>query len=334
MNKSLFFFALVIYSASVFSDELQSREEIASLSKSLFSIGDFSGLNALGSRYLESESRTSSGLWELTLFYSGLADIPNSRVPGPSYWSSLKDRANNWIGIDSSLSFAHIFYVDILISEAWMYRGNNWGSEVRKEDWVLFHETIQSARDYLLENESIKYSDPRWYEQMLVVARAQGWELEEFYELLDEALEAYPNYYEIYFRAFNYLQPRWHGSVAEIEKFADYAVSKSSATEGNGMYTRFYWYASQTEYGHSLFSESDVRWEEMKKGILDVVDMYPDQWNINNFAVFSCLAGDVEQTRELMSMIEGRPNIRVWESGNFYNQCLILSGLNQWGQSH
>ena len=307
--------------------ELQQREAVKAQVQSLYTEYQFSELNQLGSDYLKTESRTSSGLWHLTLFYAALAEVPNSKVSEPAYWAALKQKAESWIKVDDSLSFAHLFYADILISEAWMYRGADWGRNVREEDSRLFHEAIHSARDYLEQHAELKNTDPRWYEIMITVAKAQGWEQEEFYRLLDEATALHPEFYQIYFNAFNYLRPRWHGSVTEIEKFADYAVSRSRATEGNGMYARFYWYASQVEYGHKLFTDSAANWQRMKMGIDDVLKSYPDQWNINNFAVFSCLANDREMTRKLIGMIEGRPNISVWKSGRMYQYCLNMSGL-------
>lgn len=156
---------------------------------------------------------------------------------------------------------------------------------------------------------------------MLTVAKAQSWSENEFYKLLDEALDKHPQFYEIYFRAIDYLQPKWHGSIQEIEEFANYALSKSNKYEDNGMYARIYWYVSQAEYGHDLFTKSKVKWEKMKLGINDVIAKYPDQWNINNFAVFSCLANDKKMTRKLMSMIEGRPIISVWKDGRFFERC-------------
>jgi hypothetical protein len=79
---------------------------------------------------------------------------------------------------------------------------------------------------------------------------------------------------------------------------------------------------AQAEYGRNLFTKSDVRWDQMKMGIKDVIKKYPDQWNINNFSLFSCFAKDKEMTKKLMNMIEARPIISVWKDGNFYDSCL------------
>jgi hypothetical protein len=59
----------------------------------------------------------------------------------------------------------------------------------------------------------------------------------------------------------------------------------------------------------------------MSKSIDDVLAQYPDQWNINNFAYFSCLAGDKNKTRLLITQIQNEPILEVWGGINFYYQC-------------
>ncbi|MES9971077.1 MAG: DUF4034 domain-containing protein, partial [Candidatus Thiodiazotropha sp.] len=200
-------------------------------------------------------------------------------------------------------------------------RGGGYARDVPKEAWKPFKEKISEARIYLEKHKHLSDIDPHWYEQMIIIAMAQGWRKDAFYELMDEALLKHPKFYEIYFKAIGYLLPKWRGSVAEIEKFADYATKKSRAHEGNGMYARIYWYASQIEFGHKLFTKSNARWKQMKKGIDDVLKHYPDQWNINNFAVFSCLARDKQMTKKLMDMMQGEPIMTAWKKDELYTYC-------------
>ena len=147
---------------------------------------------------------------------------------------------------------------------------------------------------------------------MLVIARAEGWGRNKFDELTSEAVAKYPNFYQLYFAALDYLVPKWHGNRKEVENFANFAVERTQSLEDMGMYARVYWYASQTQYGNGLFIESSVVWKKMKTGIDDVLARYPDQWNINNFARFACLAGDMDKAKELISRIQGDPIPKAW----------------------
>jgi len=307
------------------ADEIQTRKEIQSSARELFSHSNFDLLNRQASIYLNSQSRTSSGLWELSVFYLGLANLPTNKAPDPKYWADLKTKLLKWSKLDNDLSFPHMVYANKVLNQAWMYRGSGWGHEVKKENWKPFREKIEESRLYLIKHSHFKSIDPRWHETMLVIAKAQGWSIADFYKLLDEALSMHPQFYEIYFRALDYLLPIWHGSIEEVESFAIYATKKSQDLEGQGMYARIYWYLSQAEYGHALFTKSKVRWGQMKLGIEDVMKKYPDQWNINNFAVFSCLAGDKDMTKKLMNMLQDRPIISVWKSGRFYEHCKSMA---------
>jgi hypothetical protein len=56
----------------------------------------------------------------------------------------------------------------------------------------------------------------------------------------------------------------------------------------------------------------------MKKGIDDVLKRYPDQWNINNFALFACLAKDKKMAKELLDLIKEPPMLQVWKSESKY----------------
>jgi hypothetical protein len=156
---------------------------------------------------------------------------------------------------------------------------------------------------------------------MASIATGLGMNKSEFQKLIDEGLKREPLYYQLYFTAINYFTPKWHGSAKEIEEFANSAVGRTKEQEGLGMYTRIYWAASQDQYGQRLFIDSNVVWEKMKKGMDDVLKRYPDQWNINNFALFACLAKDREKARELFNLIKEPPIVKVWKSEPNYLRC-------------
>ena len=87
------------------------------------------------------------------------------------------------------------------------------------------------------------------------------------------------------------------------------------------MYARIYWAASQYQYGPRLFQDSLVDWERMKKGVDDVLAQYPDEWNLQNFAKFACLANDRDKTIELLDKVRTAPDIRAWETQTAIDAC-------------
>lgn len=325
MHKLLFLFVLLFTTSNIAANELEDRQVISDKVRTLFLLENYSALDAMASEYRNNGERTSSGLWKLTLFYGGIDMLPNIEVTTKDYWDGLEAKSSGWIKAFPESPSGYLAHTHILMRHAWMFRGSGWGYQVRSDDWKPFHEYVQKARLVLERNKEVASKDPQWYALMIDVATAQDWDMRQFNALLKEASARHPYFYQIYFEAVNYLTPKWHGSKEEIEKFARKVVGFTRAKEKNGMYARIYWVASQDNYGSDLFTKSAVVWKEMSKAIDDVIEQYPDQWNINNFAYFSCLAGDSNKTRHLISMIEGKPIVSAWQNMDFYSQCKAWS---------
>lgn len=312
---------LLTTSLPLLAGELEERVEYDKRFSTMFMQEQFDALDKLAAEYRATESRSSSGLWMLTHFYFGIRTVTN-HGKDEKYWAEVESKALRWVASNPQSPASINVYASFLIEHGWKYRGSGLAHQVRKEDWKPFYEKLSQAREYLLLNKRIASADPRWYENMLIIARAEGWKRNKFDELVTEAVSKHPYFYQIYFAALDYLVPKWHGSREEIEKFANFAVEHTKAGEGMGMYARVYWYASQTYYNADLI-ESDIDWDKMKRGIDDVLARYPDQWNINNFAFFACLGGDKQKTAELINRISTYPIHLAW--GNhvyrYYDRC-------------
>ena len=303
--------------------EMEERAEIQAAAEQGFRSDDFETLEKTSSAYRKKRTRTASGLWKLTIFYAG---VEKAMTVFPweqeTDFDSLEKKTRAWVAKYPESPAAHIAHSMVLVKRAWHHRGSGDASSVTPEGWIEFHKYVGAARTYLEKHKDIASGDPRWYEQMLLIARAENWPRAEFDKLLDEALDREPVFYQTYFSALQYLLPKWHGGVEEIEDFARYAVDKSSRLEGQGMYARIYWYASQTEFENDLFNNSLVEWPRMKAGFEDVVSRYPDAWNLNNYARFACLARDKATTAELMRRIGSSVVSEAWNSKALKNECV------------
>ena len=311
----------IVSASAAPASELMDRQVIGAEVATLFHTGNFRELDRISKQYLENSDRTSSGLWKLTLFYAGIESIPNDSVADEKYWNDLESNALKWATSRPKSPTGHLAYATFLKAHAWMYRGGGYSNDVRSEDWEPFYNYIAKTRSYLEAHKTVASKDPYWYQLMIEVATAEGWSLGDFDALVDEATSRYPYYYQIYFNAINFLTPKWHGSRDEIERFARKAVRLTRDKEGESMYARVYWVASQANYGNRLFTDSAVVWASMSKSIDDVMQRYPDQWNTNNFAHFACLAGDAPKAKQLISKIKGKPITEAWGSISEFNAC-------------
>ena len=305
--------------------ELQDRADIETEAYRLLERQDFESLEALAERYRSTKARTSSGVWKLTSFYEGIRHVFYKDKRDDDHWAAAEKTARAWVEQYPNSPTAHLFYAQILDNRAWSYRGGGYADKVKPEDWPLFFEYIERERAYLEQHKSVAAQDPRWYEMMVGVAYSQGWPKARFEEMLEEGMAREPEYYPLYFAAVVYYSPRWGGSAKAIERFARKVAKRTRQIEGWGLYARIYWHASGAEFGDRLFVDSKVNWENMKKGIDDVVRRFPDDWNVASFARFACLAQDGEKAKELLDRMDEAASWLVWERRADYEKCRALA---------
>jgi hypothetical protein len=301
--------------------EMGERDAIKAKVVAAFADEDFSRLDAMADEFRRSKSRTSSGLWHLTLFYAGLGAAFHSHGASDEGWTEVEHSIERWAKAFPNSPTAHVAYGIALIDHGWFFRGDQYAYAVPPDAWAPFSKYIGRAHDYLLAHKTEASIDPRWYETMLIIARAQDWDEGSFRRLLDEALLAEPDFYRTYFAALEYLLPKWHGDLTKVEKLANEAVIVTRRTEGMAMYARIYWYASQTQFGNNIFSNSLVVWPKMKTGFDDIIKRYPDTWNTNNYARFACLARDRKKAKQLFPLIGASPVAEAWSPPELFTRC-------------
>lgn len=315
----------MLLGTGVRAHELQDRAAIETEVYRALEAEDFPKLEAMSGLYRATEARTSSGLWKLTMFYSGIDAFFDMDRKEDGYWVAAERIAAAWVERYPQSPSARLAFAQLLLNRAWSYRGGGYADTVEPQNWPPFFKFVERARGYLEAQKPIASKDPYWYEMMAQLAYIQSWPDARFAALIAEGEEKEPAYYQLYFTAMNYYAPKWGGSAAKIEAFARESVERTRRTEGWGMYARIYWYASQTQFGDNLFSESRVNWDDMKKGMDDVLAQYPDGWNIGNFVKFACLAGDRAKTKELLDRMDETVSWIVWERHEDFERCQSMA---------
>lgn len=307
---------------------------ITTATRQAFANEQFSELNEVARRYRMDRSRMPSGRWRLGFFYAGIGEEVEAQrlVKGrDAAFAGLKARFAKWTRKHPNQAAAHIAYSTFLIDHAWEYRGGGYAYEVDPQKWAPFLQFIAEARTNLERHKTVASHDPQWYVTMLTIARAEGWDRDRFDRLLAEALDREPLYYPTYFAALEYLLPKWQGDLVQIEALAENAVKRTSALEGETLYARIYWFASQTQFEDGLFADSFVHWPRMKVGFDDLIARYPDLWNLNNYAKFACLANDTQQAGVLLKRIGSGVIRDAWTSPLPRERCMGLLDLTGQG---
>jgi len=300
--------------------ELEQRAAISAATAEDFFDSDFKSLDTVSAKYRKEKSRTSSGLWNLSLFYAGLEEAIEAHIERHETDASLRavdERTRTWTQAFPDSPTGHIAHSMALLELAWALRRTEDASTDSPVSWDRFNELVAKARANLQTFKAVASVDPRWYQMMVIIARVQNWEPTAVDALVNEALEKEPLFYQTYFSAMDSSR----GDVRKLELFAQDAVVRTKMQEGQGMYARIYWYASQTQFRNDVFNKSLVDWNQMKAGFEDVIKRYPDAWNLNNYARFACLAGDKTKTLELLKRIETSVVPEAWVPQVMKHRC-------------
>jgi len=309
------------------AEELQQRQVIQSLGRQVYETEGFAALDVILAKYLSSKARTSSGLWKVGFLEDGIeTTTAEENAVSEQDWKRLEEKAQRWIAANPKSPFARINLALVVKSHAWSFRGSEYAEKVPQTAWKPFFKELARARRILDEAKSIADVDPAWYALAIEIAKADGRKRSEVDALFNEAMAREPDYYPVYFAMLDYLLPKWNGDPHQIEIFANQAVARTRSVEGNSMYARIYWGASEGQFQNHLFMSSFARWKQVDAGFKDILARYPDQWNLNHYAKFACLAGDMKRTRELIAKID-QPIDEAWEPEGLFERCRNEAGL-------
>lgn len=282
---------------------------------------DFAALDGLAIKLRTEKSRTPSGLWNLSVFYSGLktAMLEGRDENSDAQWNAIEKKINQWVATRPLSPVAPIALAIAQSRHAWALRGSGFANTVTRKGWEDFARHLAVARNTLEANKKISSDDPQWYVEMLNVALGLGWEKDQYMALYNEAASKEPLYYETYFAAVERLLPIWGGDIEQIQTFAADAVKRTASTEGQGMYARIYWVVAGRMGTKAFFAKPHQQtiWPQMKAGFDDVVKRYPVDWNRNAYAKFACQTGDVDLFISLVRQFDGEPMEAAWPRGYF-----------------
>lgn len=176
-----------------------------------------------------------------------------------------------------------------LYDDAWSARGQGYASSVSKESWRLFHERLRAAEDLLLAAPERVRQTPTWHELLLDIALNDSAGLKsDWHDVFARAANLWPGDTRIYLSVVSRLQPKWGGSWAEFDAFADSAAKNTEATEGRSFYARMY-----SGLGTSVPADQvAARWPKLKAAFFDWLALSPDEYTKNRYASYACYARD------------------------------------------
>lgn len=301
------------------------RDAVDNHARALVKTQELEELDRLSRDWVAQGSRTSSGLWLSGLLVDGATNgFLSPRPRTEDQWDAVEAATLRWTKRAPDSALARLVHADVITRRAWAIRGGGYAHSVPADAWKPFRHHMTRAHRYLIAQKRVASRDPQYYADLVVAARTSSLPQAGREDFI-EGSRRYPGYYPLYFAMLDTLLPKWHGDEGQIELFARSVVRDTAEIEGNSMYARLYWYASQSQYGDQLFTRSLAHWQDMKRGFDDVVKRYPDQWNLQNYAKFACDAGDVDTLRKLFARVEA-PIQQAWRDLERYEACERLAG--------
>ncbi|ROU08314.1 DUF4034 domain-containing protein [Lysobacter enzymogenes] len=294
--------------------ELDMREALILRAQQLFEARDFAQLDSYYDDYALHGARTPSGVWKSGYWYSALSVDAGS----DEAYRARDEVLQQWLRERPQSVLARLLRARLMIRRGWAIRGGSYAATVEEKNWRPFFDWLAKAQDYLDAEKAIVSTRPEYYELAIDLQRDRQ---KSPFAVFDEGMEKFPSYYPMYFAMMDYLLPKWHGGLDQLEHFAAEAVARTQAQEGKAMYARLYWSASKGQFRDNLFAQSKANWSRMRAGFEDVIARYPDQWNLQNYASFACDANDEETLKQLFERIREPSLDEAWRSHERYLAC-------------
>lgn len=318
------FAAATVYAVPVcHADEVKTREQITDTFAKLFTKGDFKRLTAISNHYIRAKARTSSGLWKITQFDLAIETMAQKATAGPAgeaYLDGLESKAMKWMAEYPNSPSAYVDYAILLVAHAMAYQ--KWLVKHNVQYANGFENKIHLAMNTLTQHKKIASIDPQYYAEVVDIARIGDLSPAIVDSALGEGSKRYPYYAQLYFMTLWFLEPQFRNSnINVLRNFADYVVSKTRKKAGTGLYARLYWAVADNSYANAAFADTDKRKQKLVQAMEDVLHLYPDQWNIQHFAYFSCINGEKAETKRLIKRMHGKLISDAWANKDVFNQC-------------
>lgn len=297
-------------------DEFTERMRIRSLVDNLFVVGDAADLAQLEATldgYRESGELTRAGFSRLNVAYEYFDRSINRTGPTDRYALGIVAK---WLQLHPQSVSARVARGILLRNTAHSaFTNMNPGASNEAQDPLKL---VDAALDQLYADRSIAEVDPNWHQLVMELEAERGASVAKILELLDAAARVFPKNTDIYKAAARAVAAVSSEPARDIEAVGVLAVARGGSDEN---YARLYLHISYHLGGVQAARELAIDWARMRTGIAEIVDRYPEQWNIQHFAALTCGVGDAATTLSLMAKVRGRPSRQAWGQLEYFDKC-------------
>jgi len=254
----------------------------------------------------------------LSRAYRSLGSV--SRNAPDEAWLQYITHLKKWADAYEDSVAPRILLGKVYCSYAWKARGGGYSASVTEEGWRLFAERLQIAQRYLEQAGKLPKQDPECYRELITVAKGLNWPKSQMEAAFKKGVALEPNYQQLYEAKADYLLARWHGEPGEWEAFAEKAANARGGEEGDLLYMAIAKSNAWTER-EDFFKNTSISYPRMKRGFELRLKANPEnEWNLNQYCYFACIAEDRETAKNLFPRINGRWEKEVWSNEARFQQ--------------
>src|SRR5579863_5196739 len=292
--------------------ELELEGSLKSQAAALLRAGNFTKFDTLATQLRETSARTPAGAWKLSMFYSGVW-LAGSTDANDAAWARLEAGTAGYLAEHPDSPTAVVLEAKVLIEHAAVYRGGEYASQVPQSHWAPFRSYVDATLRVLDRDRELGSADPEWYAIYVWALNLRDAPGQEILAFTREALERYPQYYPIHYRAARALLPKWHGSKALMQQYLALAQERTQASEGTQIYGRVMFnLARNSNRPLEEFTEIGAQWAPFKASYEEILRAYPDPYNLGALRAMACLTGNKEDYKAITQRVSGPAPSVAW----------------------
>ncbi|MEQ1930302.1 MAG: hypothetical protein ABL957_07175 [Parvularculaceae bacterium] len=303
------------------ADEPNLRNYIRSHVLSKLLAGDFAEIERLATIYRDG-MRTPSGIEKLAVLYWSFTDI--TIVDRAGVREETLKLFDQWMAQYPQsptpyIAAAHLF-------DTWARSIGCFCRDDTPAERVVIQDKLDRALSFLTGKWEIVRRDPHSHAMKIQVLAAGAKSAETAEEAFEAARREHSGRYAIYFNALS-TAPEMFSSPASAGAFTEKVANSLAETmgaAGDVGYARVWWSGDHYRQVSYLFSRGMVNWPRIRNGFFQLIGEYPEPWNFNAFARFSCIVGDVATLRRLEPAVRKYPIDQIWPSDQ-REYCLLFA---------
>ncbi len=285
---------------------------------------DFSAIERQVTALLADDNEANS--YALTLLYSSLARIPNGKHLG-----LMEGVLNEWCRNQPDSHIPWLVRGKFFINWGWDIRGTSFSAKVPEDAWPRFFAKLAQAKEDLERSWLLNWRDPNSSSFLITVAFSGSLPFDTMDKYYRNAIRACPWHYKAHYLKCLYLTPKWHGTVEEMNGFAEECLALSTQYPALGL-IRALAYEQEQEYYNSKTNRPLQReevWSTIQGGFDRYFEKYPDDLAMRfNYAFYAFESGRYEVACRQFARIGDRWIEETrWASLDAYNQSRAYSYL-------